>query len=75
LKEKDFKSALKSINAVTNSLLASTLYMLANKDLRNDSELCELLLETFVWESYKSLTWKFADAVREHMEIEIERGE
>lgn len=71
LKEKDFKSALESINAVTNSLLATTLHALANKDLRDDPELIELLLETFVWESYETLTWKLFETCRKIIDEQL----
>jgi hypothetical protein len=68
--EKDFALALKSINGITDSLLTATLYILANENYRDDSEVIKLVLETFVWESYKSLTWKFVEAVREYMNKE-----
>ena len=72
LKGQDFKSGLKSvlesINAITNKFLTATLYILANKDFRDDSEVIYLLLETFVWDSYKTLTWKFVEAVKTELE-------
>jgi transcriptional antiterminator len=67
LKENDFKILLEGINFIANSLLTSTLYVLANEDFRDDSEVIKLLLETFVWENYKTLTWKFTETVREYI--------
>jgi len=58
----DWKSVLENINIITNKLLLSMTYTFANEDLRKDSELLYLLLETFVWENYKTLTLKFMEA-------------
>jgi len=68
LKGQDFESGLKSvlesINQITNEFLTASLYILANEDFREDSEVIYLVLETFVWETYKALTWKFVEAVK-----------
>lgn len=63
LKTKDFWVALEQINAINNVFLLTVLGGLKeNKDLRGDPEIIHLLLETFVWESFESLTWNLMEA-------------
>ena len=64
--EEDFAHALIKISEISNSLLLTALHILVNPDYRDDDEVIELLLETFVWESYKSLTWNWMKALREY---------
>ena len=60
---KDIWPALKQINATTNVFLLTTLEGLKQReDLRRDPETVHLLLETFVWEGYKTLTSKLIEA-------------
>ena len=67
IKSADWKSVLESINTITNSFLTAILFIFANEDLRKDSELLYLLLETFVWENYKTLTLKFVKAIESRL--------
>lgn len=61
----DLTSILESIDAITNLLLVTMIKSLElNKEFRENSELRYLFLETFVWESYKTLTWKLVEAYR-----------
>lgn len=65
LKSVDLTSVLECINALDNSLLVTMIDSLElNKELRENAELRRLFLETFVWESYKTLTWKLVEAYR-----------
>jgi len=59
-----FKEVTESINAITDSHLLTVIESVAkNKDLREDEEIIYLFLETFVWESYKNLTWNFVQSI------------
>jgi hypothetical protein len=69
LKTKDLWQAVKDVNMLSNALLWVILQGIKeNKTLRKEPETIFVLLETFVWENYKALTWKLVDASRKIMD-------
>lgn len=62
---RDLKTAIEDINVITNAFLEIILVdLLTSEDLRKNSEGIYLLLETFVWESYKELTLKLIEQLK-----------
>jgi DNA-binding HxlR family transcriptional regulator len=68
LTNRDLLNALEGINGITNGLLAIILDdLIGSKDLKKDSEMVYLLLETFVWESYKDLTLRLFEEMQKKL--------
>lgn len=84
LKGKDFKSVewdsvVESINMIANQFLLHTPMICASEDFFADGEeknleLLELLLETFVWENYRILTWNLIKAMYYKLKKESSNG-
>ncbi len=65
---RDLLETVEGINAITNSFLALILDdLITSEDLKKDLEMVYLLLETFVWETYKDLTLRLFQEVRKNL--------